>query len=111
MSAGADTFFKALETGNIDAAYALTSSGFQEATTREQWNEFARIYDLNTITSHAWTSWSAQLGGKGTVEGTITRQDQTVWDTEVKLKKEDGAWKVDYFHIDLRKTTMEPIAP
>lgn len=103
VSAGADTFFQALETGNTDAAYALTSSGFKEATPPEQWSEFTGIYDLGTITSHAWTSWSAQLGGTGTVGGTITRQDNTVWDTEVELVKEEDLWKVEYFNIDLRE--------
>ncbi len=102
VSAGADTFFAALEAGNVDAAYALTSTGFKGATTAEQWTEFARIYDLHTVTTHEWTSWSVKLVGKGNVSGTITRKDNTVWDTTVDLKKEEGVWKVEYFHIDLQ---------
>ncbi len=107
VSEGADTFFSTLEAGDVDAAYALTGTGFQESTTPEQWKEFARIYDLHTVTAHEWTSWNVQLGGTGNVEGAITRQDNTVWDTEVDLKKEEGVWKVEYFHIDLRDATTE----
>lgn len=108
VSAGADTFFETLKNGEVEAAYALTSSGFQASTTMEQWKEFARIYDLQTITSYTWTSWGVKLGGTGNVGGSITRQDATVWDTEVKLKKEEGVWKVERFDIDLREETMEP---
>lgn len=106
VSAGADTFFETLKNGEVEAAYALTSSGFKEAVTPEQFKEFIGIYDLQTITSTAWTSWGVKLGGTGNVGGSITRQDETVWDTEVKLKKEEGVWKVHRFDIDLREETM-----
>lgn len=106
VSAGADTFFETLKSGDSEGAYILTSTGFKEVVTPEEFQEFVEIYDLETTTSYTWTSWGVQLGGTGNVGGSITRQDGTVWDTEVDLKKEEGVWKVLRFDIDLREETI-----
>jgi hypothetical protein len=89
----ADDFFAAARSGDLDAAYALTSQQFREGLSQEDLARFLKASKLDQVADTSWSSRSIQAD-TGTVEGSVTTTSGAKIPLTIKLVKEDDAWKI-----------------
>jgi hypothetical protein len=84
----------ALKAGNIDAAYAETSSAFRQGTSREDFGKFVDKFPiLRNAASHSLTSRSVE-NDIGRVSGSLIAANGTLTPIAFQLVKENEAWKI-----------------
>jgi hypothetical protein len=86
------------------AAYAETSTSFQQDLSFEKFSEFMKsIPSLSHNVSHSFTSRSSSTNADGTgtgdVMGSITDDQGGVLPVHYELVKENGAWKIKGMHF------------
>lgn len=88
-----------LKAGNIDAAYNMTSAGFKDQTSLE---EFKKYVDKQAILTH-YKSFSFLErrvdNGLGYLSGEIEDADGKKMKIEYQLVKEDGKWKIQAMRL------------
>ena len=83
-----------LKSGDVQAAYDLTSNEFKNATSLETFKAFLTQYpSLTSNKSHSFTNREI-VNTTGTVTGTLEATDGTKTPIEFRLIKENGAWKI-----------------
>ncbi len=98
LSSGAveamNTHLALLKTGNIESAYAGTSSGFRSVTSLEQYRAFIASYPV--LSAGGSTSFDERSVENGitTIGGTITDAAGGKVPLRAKLVKEESEWKV-----------------
>jgi len=89
---------KYLKSGDVEAAYELTSGEFKNATSYETFQEFLTKYPtLTTNDSYSFNSREIETSGDtevGTLTGTLKATDGTETPIEFRLIKENGEWKI-----------------
>jgi hypothetical protein len=84
----------ALKAGDIEAAYAETSSAFRQGTPIEDFRKFVDKYPiLRNAASHSLTSRSIE-SGIGTVSGSLIATGGALTPISFQLVKEADAWKI-----------------
>jgi hypothetical protein len=84
----------ALKAGNLDAAYAETSQGFQQATTKEQFAAFVEQYPiLKEAASWSFPNRSFE-NNVGKVTGTLTSSTGAVTTADYDMVYEGETWKI-----------------
>jgi hypothetical protein len=93
--------FAQLEKGNIPAAYADTSTQFQQATNLENFTQF--VNEFPVVKTNPQRSFSEQIvqGETGSVVGKINSSDGKVYDVDYDLVKENNTWKILHLHLKL----------
>ncbi len=83
-----------LKNGNIEAAYAGTSSGFQSATSLDQYRQFVSSYPvLSDVVSSSFSDRSVE-NGVANLSGTITDSRGAESSFRARLVKENETWKI-----------------
>jgi hypothetical protein len=99
-----DRQLAALKSGDLQAAYAETSTGFRDAVSFEKFEAFVKQYPaLSRNASHSFSSRSTNASGSGEVKGTLTDDRGAVLPVQYQLVKENGAWKILGLHIGPEK--------
>lgn len=94
-----------LKSGDIESAYGGTSSGFQSATSLDQYRKFLSNYPaLSDVASSRFNERSVE-NGVASLSGTITDSRGTEKPFSVRLVEENGAWKI--LGIDLTGKSTE----
>lgn len=96
----AENQLNALRKGNLDKAYAYTSTDFQHETTLENFREFVEHYQLDTNENASFTNRAITVGD-GELKGTLRLKDGTMYSIEYHLKEENNQWKIQ--GIELKK--------
>jgi len=99
----ANQFFENVKNGNLEAAYDLTDSTFQEVTSFEDFETGVENFNLNNFKEASWTSRSIESnenGGRGELEGTLSYTDGTSEPICMQFLKEDGDWRINFFVLD-----------
>lgn len=97
----------AFKRDDLRAAYAETSSGFQQDISFDKFSELMKnIPSLSHNVSHSFTSRASSTNadgtGKGDVKGSITDSQGGVVPVHYELVKENGAWKIRGVHFGRR---------
>ncbi len=83
-----------LKNGDFESAYAGTSSGFQTATSFDQYRKFISNYPaLSDVASSSFSERSVE-NGVAKLGGTITDSSGVRKPFSVQLVEENGAWKI-----------------
>lgn len=84
----------ALKAGDLDAAYAETSSAFRQGTSRDDFQEYVdRFPILRNAASHTLTNRSVE-NDIGTVSGSLIAGSGALTPIALQLVKEGEAWKI-----------------
>jgi hypothetical protein len=97
----------AFKRDDLHAAYAETSTSFQQDISFEKFSELMKnIPSLSHNVSHSFTSRSSSTNadgtGTGNVMGSITDDHGRVVPVRYELVKENGAWKIKGMHFKQR---------
>jgi hypothetical protein len=97
----------AIKRDDLQAAYAETSTSFQQDISFEKFSELMReIPSLSHNVSHSFPSRSSTTNadgtGKGDVIGSITDNQGGVVPVHYELVKESGGWKIKGMHFKRR---------
>jgi len=92
---------------DLRAAYAETSTSFQQDISFEKFSELMRENpSLSSNVSHSFTSRSSTTNadgtGRGDVMGSITDNQGRVVPVHYELVKENGGWKIKGMHFKRR---------
>lgn len=99
---------KAIATGDIEKAYAYTSSAFKNTTNREAFQEFVNSYPI-LKDAQEFTSLNRSMeNGVTTLKGTIHASNGSQQEAEYQLIKEGTDFKIQYIHLTGTGTTQEP---
>lgn len=94
-----------LKNGDIESAYGGTSSGFQSATSLDQYRKFISTYPaLSDVASSSFSDRSVE-NGVANLSGTITDSSGAEKPFDAQLVQENGAWKI--LGIDLTGKTTD----
>jgi hypothetical protein len=98
----AETFVANLAAGNVEAAYAMTSGGFQAKQSLEEFRALVKRYPA-LASSSGRTMRNMNItqtpnGPEAQVQETVSTPNSTVT-LSLTLIQEDGAWKVDSFSV------------
>jgi hypothetical protein len=84
----------ALKAGNLDAAYAETSQGFRQATSKEQFAAFVQQYPiLKEAASWSFPNRSFE-NNVGKVSGMLTSSGGAVTTVDYDMVYESETWKI-----------------
>ncbi len=100
---------EAFRAGDMNAAYAYTSTEFQKNTALENFTTFARQYRLESNESVSFYDRKIN-GNHGMVTGRLTLKDGTVYALQYRLEKEGEQWKVIGIGIGVQDNA-KPSAP
>ncbi|MEI6221717.1 MAG: DUF4864 domain-containing protein [bacterium] len=95
-----ETFLNDISAGKSDEAYALTSVQFQNATSKQDFNQFVSQNPTFSHISNISFSSRDVKNGLGTLKGTITNSDGTKMPVTVKTVQENGVWKIQYLGLN-----------
>lgn len=97
----------AIGQGDMQMAYAYTSTGFQRTVSFEDFKKIINHY--SSLKNNANFSWSKRefQNDKGFVRGILTSKDGVVLPIEYCLIKEDGEWKVSGFVLNPKNTEKQ----
>ncbi|MCW8129352.1 MAG: DUF4864 domain-containing protein [Planctomycetota bacterium] len=96
---------EAMARGDIDAAYEMTSEGFRRATSRADFEKFAKSYKGFTLFQSVALKEHTYKNGMTTVKGTITSTDGSTSELEYTVEEVGGVNKVLSIKIN------GPVAP
>ena len=97
MVTSAESFFAAVQQGEIDEAYDDLSEDFKSSTSKADLQQFLDGHGLNRFKEASWGSRSVK-SGRGTLVGSITTDSGGVVPITVSLVKEQGSWKIYSIH-------------
>lgn len=100
-----DRFIAALNSGDNDAAYELTSKAFKQSARPEHLAIFAKNYGLDRIQSTSWSSRSFE-NSSGELFGTATLDDGTEINLNIDLIHENDEWKVLHVSSDTAESGL-----
>lgn len=88
----ADEFFKLVKDGKADQAYDSTSKEFKENTTKSQWSDFVKQYELDKNDGVDWTGTEKETS-RTKLQGKmkLPSGEKTI---RLDLVKEGDDWKV-----------------
>jgi hypothetical protein len=99
----------ALRHGNVEQAYAYTSSAFQKAVNIETFRKFVNSYpQLLNNTSSTFTDVEFN-NDKGSIVGTLNTNDGHPVPIEILLVKENNQWKIN--EINITKSENPAVTP
>ncbi len=89
----------ALRQGNIEQAYAYTSSAFHKGVSINTFKKFVESYpQLHDNTSSTFTELEYK-DDEGTITGTLTLRDGSKTSITIKLVKENDQWRVNEIKV------------
>jgi hypothetical protein len=94
----------AIKSGNIEAAYGMTSSAFQKETSIENFKSYVEKYPI--LKNYKSVSFSERKfeNSMGYISGVIEDTDGSKLKIEYQLIKEDGKWKIQGMRLSTLKT-------
>lgn len=97
----------AIARGDMQMAYAYTSTGFQEEVSFESFKKI--IDDYSSLKNNENFSWNKRefQNDKGFVSGILKSKDGVVLPIEYRLIKENGEWKILGFILGSKKVEKE----
>ena len=100
-----------LRSGDLDAAYGLTSGDFQKMTSLARFRQFVADYPSLAQNHQANFTSRKVENGIGYIEGSLTAVDGARTPVQYQLVKENSEWKILY--IEMAPTGLEsaPAAP
>lgn len=88
-----------IKAGNLDAAYYMTSTGFQKEVPIDTFKRLINEHPiLKNFKNVSFTEKKVE-NGLAYIAGTIEDQDNTVMKIEYQFVKEDGKWKIQAFRL------------
>ncbi|MDP2587477.1 MAG: hypothetical protein Q8P33_01720, partial [bacterium] len=100
----AEDWLTQLSSSQVDSAYEMTATAYQEGTNKEQFDVFLEAYPImSAVQEVSFESVERQsTNGQSltTLTGTITGTDGTTSPIEMMLISEGEDWKV--YNVDLR---------
>lgn len=94
LSSAAREQLTAIQSGNIESAYSMTSKAFQESTSLDKFKSYVEqnpiLKDYNSI---SFTERNVE-NGVGYLRGIIKNADGMQMKIEYQLVKEDNKWKI-----------------
>lgn len=84
----------AIKAGDIQQAYAMTSTEFQKATSLKQFKKFLQSYPILSDSNSVTFSERKIDNGMGYLAGTLTGPNGNTKNIEFQLIKEDEQWKI-----------------
>ena len=100
-----DEFFAHTKGGNYEAAYEMTSSGFQSATSLEKFKDLLPKYGLIDVESSSWGGRYISSEGLAEISGTIVTGQYGEVPMKVQFVKEEKEWRIQFFEVDLMDST------
>ncbi len=98
LPAAADAFFSTAASGDVETAYEMTASGFQDEVEIEEMIDFLDASGLDGYDSATWSTRSFE-NEWGYLEGTVTTDEGELVPLFIDLLKEDDTWKVYYIEL------------
>jgi hypothetical protein len=104
-------FLGLLGQGNISAAYAMTSAGYQSQNDEAVFADAVKQLGLTDYASSYWNSRKIN-NNQGSVEGTITTTKGSTKSVSIQLLNEQGKWKIDGLKCEgVELQSLRPIVP
>ena len=104
VAQSSDKFFALVKENKTEEAYALTSDGFHEATSLNQFESFLRKSKLDAYESAFWSNRSIQQKNNNPpiafLGGTVATSDKKNIALGIDFIYEDDAWKVHHIKLD-----------
>jgi hypothetical protein len=99
----------ALRTGNIEQAYAYTSSEFQKSVSVDQFKNFVGSYPQLHDNVDSTFSNVEFKDNNGAINGTLSMKDGAAIPVDMEVVNENGQWKVN--GINVKKTGEQAASP
>jgi type II secretory pathway pseudopilin PulG len=100
----------AIKTGDINKAYRLTSSDFQQGTDQHKFEEFINKYDVLKQNNSFVFNESKSEGTIGYVSGKVEDKEGNTATIEFQLAKENGNWSIQALRLSDFTTPSNPTA-